>query len=63
MIECGPGLIDWARILYVCTIWTLISDPHTRSLRTVGPGLNDRDLFHVVKLKKREGDFFLHVYS
>lgn len=35
MIECGPGLIDWARIFYVCTILT--SDPHTRSLRAVVP--------------------------
>lgn len=35
MIECGPGLIDWARIFYVCTILT--SDPHIRSLRAVVP--------------------------
>lgn len=36
MIECGPGLIDWARIFYVCTIW-ITSDPHTRSLLAVVP--------------------------
>ncbi|PAL10019.1 hypothetical protein B8W99_19800 [Peribacillus simplex] len=29
---------------------------------TVGPGLNGRDLFHVVKLKKREVDFFFCMF-
>lgn len=36
MIECGPGLIDWATFfMFVQYGWT--SDPPTRSLRAVVP--------------------------